>query len=175
MPGLATHILFNTITGKVCRAGKYLPFFILGSLLPDVLTRVPSNCLRIVNKLCWKFYHVDIPPYSSNISWFMAPFHTPFILLLLCYLISLGFPLPIRKPIFGWLGGGILVHLILDAMQRHNVFDYYWLFPFSWQSYRQGLFWPETPLFSLPLLFVIWLIMIVTDRKLEKIAQELRF
>jgi len=172
MPGLATHILVNTLTGKVLKAGKYLPIFILGSILPDVLTRIPSNTLQIINKLCRKLYDFEIHTLSAHISWFMAPFHTPFILLLFCYILALSLPQPIRKPFFGWLWGGVFLHLGLDALQRHIGFAYYWLFPFSWQSYSQGLFWPETPLYSLLLLIVIWLVMVLQSR--THIGRQLR-
>ncbi len=164
MPGLATHILVNTITGKVLKSGKYLPVFIMGSLLPDVLTRIPSNTLQIINKLCLKLLNIETYTWTAHISWFMAPFHTPFILFLLCYMLALGLRQPIRKPVFGWLWSGVLLHLGLDALQRHIGFAYYWLFPFSWQSYSQGLFWPETPLYSLPLLIVIWLLIVLKKR-----------
>ncbi len=157
MPGLATHVLVNTITARGLKAGQYTPIFILGSLLPDVLTRVPSNTLGIIEKLFWEFAHIDVQALSIHLKWFMAPFHSPVILLLLCYLLAMVFPLKIRKPVFGWLYGGVLLHLGLDALQRHIGVAYYWLFPFSWHSYSHGLFWPETPLYGLPLLLAVWL------------------
>lgn len=44
------------------------------------------------------------------------------------------------------LGVGALLHLSLDALQRHLIAGYFWLWPFSWWTTEGGLFWPELSL-----------------------------
>ena len=140
MPDLATHVLVNSISGKFLRAEKNMVYFILGSVLPDLLTRVPSQIIPI-----------------SNIGYFVLPLHAPLPLLLVSYIIVLFFPLAIRKQVFSWLYGGILLHFLLDAFQIHMGPGYYWFYPFSWFTYQWGLFWPEDSLYLLPVLVLLFL------------------
>jgi len=139
MPGLATHVFLNTFIGKISKSGRYLPFFIVGGVLPDVLTRVPSI-----------FYEAS--------HWYLVPFHTPFLLIFLYYLISLFFSEQYRRSIFFWSYGGAIAHFLPDALQKHIGFGYAWFFPFSWKSFTCGLFWPEDSLYVLPFLFLIFLV-----------------
>ncbi len=140
MPDLATHVLLNAIPGKWIQSKKNLMMFILGAVLPDVLTRVPANILSV-----------------KNSGYFVLPLHSPLPLLLVCYIIVLFFHEPSRKHVFCWLYCGIMIHLFADGFQIHMGPGYYWLYPFSWFTYHWGLYWPETSLYVLPFLFLIFL------------------
>ena len=155
MPGLATHVLLNSLIGKILRANRYLLFFIIGGVLPDVLTRIPTMVLE-------------------GSYWYVVPFHTPVISIITCYLISLFFREPYRISIFLWLYSGTIFHFIPDALQKHLGRGYSWLFPFSWESYTFGLFWPEDSLYFLPVLIIIWIVFFVINRNKKSTNQKLQ-
>lgn len=144
MPDLATHILFNAISGRFFRAKENMTFFIAGAVLPDLLTRVPASVLP-----------------QSSLNYFFLPLHSPLPLLVVNYAIVLFFPARKRKSCFWWLNGGVLLHLLADSLQIHMGPGYYWLYPFSWSTYHWGLFWPEASLYLLPFLVIIFLLQTV--------------
>jgi hypothetical protein len=141
MPGLAVHAGLNTFTGMLLRARRYLWLFILGGMLPDILTRIPS---------------ILVPATY----WYVVPFHAPLVLVVVCYVLCFTVPQPYRITAFFWLCGGVALHCIPDAFQKHLGMGYPWLFPFSWRSYQWGLFWPEQSLWALPVLAVTALIVL---------------
>lgn len=133
MPDLVAHLA----SGYVCAA----PFwgrtsvrllFWTGVLLPDLLTRP---------------FYILFPPAF----WPVMPMHTP-----IGYLCAVGLLVQVfaerhlRKTAFWSLSAGGLLHFALDALQRHIGDGYHWLFPLSWCSYSEGLFWPEDSLQVLP-------------------------
>ena len=136
MPDLISHCLVSRILflGKF---KKYLLLFLIGAILPDVLTRAPlfffSGCYRC--------------------AWWIGVFHSPFPLFFVVLLFSLFFKRV--KEAFGALFLGVLLHLFFDSFQRHLGGGYYWLFPFSFQTAEWGLIWPETSLSFIPPLLLI--------------------
>jgi hypothetical protein len=143
VPDLVTHVAANFLAGKAARAGRALPAFIAGAVLPDIVSRAPA----IVD---YRFGGLG------------APFHSFFGLLALCYAIALLLPEKERRLNFAWLTAGAFLHLGLDALQRHLGPGLPLLFPFSWWTYSRGLFWPEDsllaagPLTGIVLLVVGW-------------------
>ena len=137
MPDLITHTAFSYAISRSPRFDRFRIIFYLGTILPDVLTRP----LYILNPFLY--------PYTVAI-------HTPLFMLLFCFFAAEFIATSIRKSVRRYLLAGVLVHFILDFFQRHIETGYLWLFPFSWQSFEIGLFWPETPLMLTPL----WLALI---------------
>jgi hypothetical protein len=132
MPDLLTHVIIAQGCRMGIRGGALTPWFLVGTVLPDVLTR-PFN--------------IAMPP----LFWFFMPLHTPAGFFVVCALVSHFFPAANRPSIFGNLLGGGALHLLLDIFQAHLAGSYYLLFPFSWWSFEFGLFWPEDSLYLLPL------------------------
>lgn len=146
MPDLATHFIINHAAARSAWLKRYLLFFLWGSILPDVLSRAPS----ITNEF---------------LGLAMGVFHTPVAILLVCYLIALQFKEAQRTSVFYALALGSLLHCFADAFQRHLGEGYFWLFPFSWQTYSWGLFWPEDPIVALPFLTAGWIILLLIEHR----------
>jgi hypothetical protein len=132
MPDLLTHVMIAQGCRMAVRSAGLTPWFLVGTVLPDVLTRPFSIIL-------------------PRLFWFSMPLHTPTGLFLICALISQLFPASNRRSVFYNLLGGAAVHLLLDMCQKHLAGSYYLFFPLSWRSVEFGLFWPEDSLFLLPL------------------------
>lgn len=145
MPGLAVHVCVNGTAGILFRARRYLWLFILGGVLPDALTRVPGIVL-------------------PSAYWLVVPLHTPLVLLLVCYVVVFALPAPQRGLSFAWLYGGVVMHLLPDALQKHLGSGYPWLFPFSYSSYSGGLFWPDEAVFALPVVAIIWAVVALGEK-----------
>jgi hypothetical protein len=138
MPDLLTHLIVAEGCRKVTRGDAFTPWFLVGTILPDLLTR-PFNIL------------------FPSLFWFFVPLHTPVGLFFVCIAISQFFPTAERQSAFRNLLGGVALHLVLDLFQKHIGEGSYLLFPFSWRSFEIGLFWPETSLYLLPIWLVVGL------------------
>ena len=132
MPDLVTHMAAAYFIVRSSRFRRYRIFFYLGTILPDLLSR-PIHILRPQ----WYFFSIAV--------------HTPLFILVCCLLTAELFPSFRRRTVFGYLFVGVLLHFLLDLLQRHLGDGYYWLFPFSWQTFEFGLFWPESSLAFIPL------------------------
>ena len=139
MPELITHIAGAYLVKKGFRITKFLVFFYLGAMLPDLVSRP----LHII----W--------PQTLLAS---QAFHSPMGVFLICWLISLFFREDQRKTIFFLLLSGSILHLLMDAGQMHLIGGYIWFFPFSMKTFSAGLFWPEDSLRVLPYTVIIVLI-----------------
>ena len=142
MPDLLTHLVVAAGLRKGLRSEALTAWFLIGAVLPDVLTRP---------------FYIPFP----NLVGFVMPLHTPLGLLLVCVCISRFFSPPHRRRIFNNLVGGATLHLLLDICQKHIGGSYPLLFPFSWSSFEFGLVWPETSLYLMPLWFVLGAFLIV--------------
>ena len=128
MPDLATHALISFAgiriyditrpTRSLHPATVYL--FVLGNVLPDILEKTIPYALY--------YLYPGTVRYSVSLSFL----HTPMMLLLSVYIISLLFIESYRKRTFALLLTGVSVHLILDLLQG-NICEigYMWFFPFS--------------------------------------------
>ncbi len=150
MPDLLSHWAAGRLVGG--RGGTGF-IFLLGALLPDLLTR-PVYIL-------W-----------PGAYWFVKPVHTPVGIVLSCLAVSGLFVARQRKRVFLWLTAGAFLHLFLDLFQRHLVGGYALAFPFSWKSWEIGWIWPEQTLFLLP----VWLMLVagLAWRRSRASANEMR-
>src|SRR5215510_10399984 len=108
MPDLLTHLIIAEACRKGMRQYALTSWFLIGTVLPDVLTRPFSILL-------------------PSLFWFSMPLHTPMGLFLACTLISQFFPAAGRRSIFRNLLGGAALHLFLDIFQAHIAGSYYLL------------------------------------------------
>ena len=132
MPDLLTHLIIAQGCRMVGRSHLLTLWFLVGTVLPDLLTR-PFNLVL------------------PGLFWFFMPLHTPVGLVLICTLISALVRDTSGRSVFHNLLGGAALHLLLDSAQAHIAGSYYLLFPFSWRSFEFGFFWPEDSLYLLPL------------------------
>ena len=151
MPDLVTHLASGYVASVPIWDRKLARLVLCsGVILPDLLTR-PANIL--------------LPAWRD---WF-APLHTPFGFAVFSLMAAQLFVTRKDRLVAFWAllaGGGL--HFTLDALQRHVVPEYYWLFPFSWWSYCGGLFWPEDPLWFVPLAGLLIVALEIKLRQLSK-------
>jgi len=132
VPDPLTHVCIAYLAGRAVRLRRGLAVFLIGTLLPDVITSVPSTVLGGY--------------------WFFAPAHTPVGVLVWGYAASLLFRREDRRLAFICLAAGGWLALALDALQDHVAGGYMLLFPFSWAEYELHLIGPEASLSWLPFL-----------------------
>ncbi len=137
MADLLTHFALGYATSRHRSFADMRAIYYLGIILPDVITR-PIYILF---------------PGLFN---YTIAMHTPVFLVILCLFLAEFFQPQIRSLVFKYLFAGVIVHLLLDSIQRHFIGGYYWLFPFSWKTYEWGLYWADAPLRWIPL----WVILI---------------
>ncbi len=136
MPDLLTHLVVAEGCRKVTRSYSLNSWFLIGTVLPDILTR-PFNII------------------FPSLFWFVMPLHTPVGLFLVCMFLSSFFRPQKQRQVFYNLLGGSALHLLLDLFQKHIGDGYYLFFPFSWSSFEIGIIWPETSLYLLPLWIIV--------------------
>jgi hypothetical protein len=124
MPDLLTHAAVAHLAARrwFPRLGAVL--FVAGTMLPDVLSR--------------PFYIV-----FPALHWWVMPLHTPAGMVIVCWILAGFFETAERRRVFLALAGGVLLHFLLDAPQKHVAAGYFWLFPFSWTTYEWGWWWSE--------------------------------
>ncbi len=135
MPDLMTHVSAAYFLRKLPKISKCTVIFFVGNILPDILTR--------------PFYIIFPGTY-----WFIYPFHTLFVLFLVCILISHFFEENVRKIVFFCLLAGVFLHLFLDMFQEHLTGVNYWLFPFSDIDVGIGLFGQDKSVYAIPFILI---------------------
>ena len=146
MPDLITHLAGAYLAGKGFRLRRGIVLFSLGALLPDIVSRP----LHI-------FWPRTFPVAQA--------LHTPVVLFLICWLLSLFFRVDQRKTVFLLLGAGSLLHLLMDMFQKHLVGGYLWFFPFSCKARSFGFLSPESSLSFLPVtLLLVLAVYLFTQR-----------
>ncbi|MDI6793511.1 MAG: hypothetical protein QME81_11710 [bacterium] len=139
MPDLVTHSGVAYLIYKLFSRRRYLIIFLAGTILPDVITRIP-------------YFLVE-----SGYDWLFVPLHTPVGMTLVCLWLSYFFEECERKPVFVNLWLGSLLHLGMDLLQYGIIPQHLLLFPFSLKRYEIALFSAEASMYIIPL----WLILIV--------------
>ena len=146
MADLITHacvaVLFKALTG-----GSRVRTFVAGTLLPDVMARVPALALGLLNR------HVDGLPDIVRSMW--MPLHLPVGMVPAAYVLSLLFPEEERLEGFYALLGGMFLHLAVDLLQRHYTPGYRIFFPLWSQGLELGLIGSEDSVWAAPILVVL--------------------
>lgn len=150
MPDLITHTVAAYLIRKRSIPQSDLVIYLLGALLPDIVTRP----FMIMFPSLRHFFHA---------------FHTPIALALVILLISLYFEETIRLKIIKLLTYGTLTHLFLDMFQASvGERGYGWLFPFSYWDFNFGLFWPEDSVTVLPLVIGVFFVDFILSLRKNK-------
>lgn len=150
MPDLGTHVLATYLASRCHpKGGTWSALLLLGAILPDVLTRPLFELF-------------------PDAFWFFFPLHTPLVLALVCYALSLLFEEQTRVKTFVALYAGVLFHLALDLLQKSATLSYTPLFPFSWATWSAGLFWPDQSLLLIPVLLLLSGGVVLRSRRLTR-------
>lgn len=151
MPDWLSHILIALIIVELFNI-KYKSLVVLGSLLPDLVTKFHLiNIFRV-------FPQGLLDP-------FFVIFHTPIMVFLLALIIAPFFRLN-QKLVIGLISLGWITHILSDLTNKHLLFGQsFLLFPFSWRQFEIGLFWPDQYyLVLIPLLIVYLVIKLIKFR-----------
>src|SRR3989338_10105376 len=100
MPDLISHSLFVYPLKK--KWPNHILFLLIGSILPDLLGRIPGVFISD----------------STIVNWYQLIIHTPLCLLLLTYGLSFFFPEKERKSVFTYIMLGVFAHFFLDLFQK---------------------------------------------------------
>jgi len=139
MPDLLTHTATSYLVGYRYLSSPLVALLVFGSALPDLLSRVPEIILH-------RF--LDFPVYH-----FFSAFHTPFGLLLACYLISFSFKERQRVETFFCLLFGSALHFLMDLMQEQFYLGVYMpYFPFSFKVIQWPFFDINASLYIAPII-----------------------
>jgi hypothetical protein len=135
MPDLMTHCLAGYVATRRWVLHPLAYVFLVGTVLPDALGRTFSIIV------------------DSTHRW-ATPVHTPVGQFVICWTLAQCFRAGQRRRVFACLFAGSALHLLLDATQKHVAGGYLFLFPFSWATWKGGLWWPEDSLLVLPYLLL---------------------
>ncbi|MEA2037926.1 MAG: metal-dependent hydrolase [Nanoarchaeota archaeon] len=140
MPDWMSHILIGLIIVDIFNIRKK-SLVLLGALLPDLIA-----------KFFLLFFYLGLSIKGISV----GSFHTPVMCFLLSILIAPLFKYNRLKTIF-ILNIGLLTHFLSDITMRHFTSGTRLFFPFSMQSYRIDLLWPEQSIYVLFLSFIIYI------------------
>lgn len=160
MPDLITHgsvalLLGFALVGR--RRAPLLPLFVAGTLLPDVLARVPA--------IVFGELHSKLTPLPMGLLYGWDPMHQPFGMALAASIFSLLLPPTGRARAFLLLLGGMLLHLALDLLQFHEGAGHMLLFPFSERTWEIGVIGSEdSVLVAIPLALLAALVAVLRRR-----------
>ena len=142
MPDLFAHFASGYLLSYSSKFRRYTALFVLGTVLPDVLTRIPEIVLQ--RFLGFPVFH------------FFNALHTPVGVTFASYILSYAFPEEERKFVFTWLLSGSLIHIALDLLQKQFYRAVYMpFFPFSTEPVQWGLYhYNASLIFFLPLLII---------------------
>ena len=149
MPDLFAHFASGYLLSYPGKFRRYNALFVLGAILPDVLTRIPEI---IFERL------LGLPVFH-----FFNALHTPVGVIFASYILSFVFLEEERKFAFTCFLSGSLIHIGLDLLQRQFYYAVYMpFFPFSMETFQWGFYhYNASLIFFLPLLiltFFLWLL-----------------
>ena len=148
MADLVTHSALAVML-KASTRGALPAVFVLGTVLPDLCSRVPAISLGYVH------VHIARLPSVATHGW--QPLHQPLGMLLLSYLVAMMFQESARRAVFANLLGGMALHLLVDLLQDHHGAGYLIGFPVWTGSFEFGLIGSEaTVWWAVPLAIAAW-------------------
>ena len=150
MADLVTHVCVAYLC-KVVARGAHVPVFIAGTVLPDLVCRVPAIVFSGASQRGLAV------PWELMVGW--EPLHLPVGMLVLSWTLSLLFREQERRSIFWNLLGGMGLHLLIDLLQDHYGVGYLLFFPAPLPSFELGWIGSEdSVVMALPLLAITMLI-----------------
>jgi hypothetical protein len=142
VPDLLTHAALGSMLGVASRR-RVLIWLVVGSVLPDLASRLPGLGMALASRLLGFSVSYDLLQ-SVELG------HVPSAVVVLCLLIALLLPAHMRSAVLLGLGCGSMVHLALDTAQRHLTGGYLVLYPLSMKRFELGLVDSEASLDLLP-------------------------
>jgi len=132
MPNTLAHIAVQGAANAAWQPARYLPWVLLGCVLPDV----PWIASRIL-----RFATPDIDVVALDLYCFVQASW------LFSALLGAAFAAFARRPLVvgALLAGNALLHLLLDAVEIKPGSGVHLLAPFSWRSFSIEWLWPEHP------------------------------
>lgn len=155
MADLVTHgcvaVLWTCLPWRTSPGGSHVAPFVLGTCLPDLLSRVPSAAVTVAR---WRW--PGIPEEAIHL---FAPLHMPVGIVIAALLASHAFREEVRPAIARALVGGGLLHLAVDLPQRHLGVGYLLLYPFSTRDVELGWIGSEDTVLAVPVLLplTVWI------------------
>lgn len=148
MADLVTHSALAVLL-KASTRGPMTAVFVLGTVLPDLCSRVPAIALGYVH-----VHLVRLPALATH-GW--QPLHQPVGMLILAYLVAMMFQESVRRAVFANLVGGMALHLLVDMLQDHHGAGYLVGFPVWTGSFEFGWIGSEaTVWWAVPLAIAAW-------------------
>lgn len=152
MADLLTHALLPYLLGSNHLDDDDLFWFVQGGVLPDVVARMPVVVANTAEGLSG----LDLPRILSVGSYGLEFLHEPWGFALLVGALALLLPRSFlgrsRRRAFLFLWAGAWTHAAADVIQRHEIPQYAWCYPFSDQGWELGLIGTETSMLGWPLL-----------------------
>ena len=137
---------------KAPSARTHVAAFVAGTLLPDLVSRVPSALLSRIGR--------TVAPIDPTFIYWWDVLHLPVGMLGLAFTLAQLFPAATRRAIFWNLFGGMLLHLAVDVLQSHLSSGYLLLWPFSTTGFELRWMGSEDSVFVVPFLvpltWAIW-------------------
>ena len=143
MADLVTHWALAVLV-KACVGYRDVPLFVAGSLLPDLVARVPPMAIELLARPLG-----GVPPWMSYV-W--VPVHLPVGMAVLAFVLSMLFPASLRRRVFANLLGGMALHLGVDLLQDHSGVGYQLFFPFWGPPFELGVYGSEDSVWAAPFL-----------------------
>ena len=166
MPNTLAHLAVQGVANASWQPARYLPWVLLGCVLPDV-PWIANRILRVANPA--------LDPVALDLYCFVQASWL-FSVLLGCAVASFA-----RRPLAAsaLVAGNALLHLLLDAIEIKPGSGVHLFVPFSWQPVSVDLMWPEHPVVTGvtllgAVLAVIFLVAPRFRRSLEPLVFSLR-
>lgn len=149
MADLVTHAAVALLAQRLVRSPQ-VACFVAGSVLPDLLSRLPSMFFAEVDR--------RVHPLPTLLQFGWEPLHLPVGMALASTALALLFPEAQRRQVLRALLGGMALHLGLDVLQDHLGQGYLLGFPFIRGSFELGWIGSEAtvPLAPLLALLALW-------------------
>jgi hypothetical protein len=123
---------------------RHVAAFVAGTMLPDLVSRVPSAALSRFGR--------EVAPIDPMFIYWWDVLHLPVGMFGLAFTLAQLFPAAERRAIFWNLFGGMLLHLAIDVMQSHLSSGYLLLWPFSTMGFELRWMGSEDSVFLVPFL-----------------------
>ncbi len=156
MADLVTHLCTGVIV-KAVSGRPHVPVFLLGTVAPDLLSRVPSMGLTLLAQR-----GLPIPPAVVHA---FEPLHLPLGMLLFSVFLAFLFPAGHRRGILGNFMGGMFLHLLVDLAQDHHGVGYVLGYPLVNQPFEFALVSSEASVSWAPLLVLLSTVLVVWRRR----------
>ncbi|MGN7614386.1 metal-dependent hydrolase [Magnetococcales bacterium HHB-1] len=159
MPDLFAHLTSGLVATYPEKARRWRAPFVIGTLLPDIMTRVPH--IVFVRFLDWK------------IQYFLDVLHSPVAFLLASFSLSFLFVGEKRETVFMALFLGTLLHQVLDLMQEpfHDG-GYPIFFPLSYQEIHWDWFYYQDSVYLFPFFLLLTGFLLFDDWRSRRINKK---